>query len=756
MANAQQPAAHSWQDKVDTELLDQLNGRTSDRPIEFIVRLDEQADFRNIPAEHAGSKIARGTYVYNQLAHTAETAQAELLATLEAAGAKTQSFVIVNAIHVVAPSSIVPQIAQRADVAYLHANPAVLFDVQGRMAFPFSFPFSFPLSKNKTPNNIEWGISKIGAPLLWADGVNGAGAVIGGQDTGYNWTHPALQNSYRGWNGATADHNYNWHDAISADLNGNNSNLRCGFSLTAPCDDISSTHGTHTMGTMIGLDGANQIGAAPGAKWIGCRNMEEGYGTPTTYINCFNWFLAPTDLNDANPNPAKAPHVINNSWGCPPSEGCNIGNFEIMNIVLENLRAAGIVVVVSAGNSGSSCGSVSTPASIFDGAFAVGATDSNDGIASFSSRGPVNVDGSGRMKPNVTAPGVSVYSASGTSGYSTYSGTSMAGPHVAGAVGLMIAAYPPIAGNVEAIETYLEDTADYIGTGSCGGTTDFNNTYGHGRINAHSAVQAIWNLDLQKTVPTTASVPSRAEITSIGLFTYTLSLTKTGSLITFTNATVTDTLPAGTTFVSASQPVTVSGQSLIWPVGQIGPNDVKELSVTLSIVGLPATTASVSYPAAQVSAASVPMQDSNQPANSLVVFETRRINRDAPTTPHDNRILIGADYAQITYTLNITSPALVPIAINTVLTDTLPAGATLVSSSSPVTVTSSGFIWQLGDLSAEATATLTVSIQISLTGDILPEFSYPAASVAADNTSTSFTPILYFKPYQYWIPLLTN
>ena len=72
-----------------------------------------------------------------------------------------------------------------------------------------------------------------------------------------------------------------------------------------------------------GDDGAgNQIGVAPGAKWIGCRNMDQGVGTPATYTECFQFFIAPTDLNGQNPNPTLRPHVMNNSWGCPPSEGC--------------------------------------------------------------------------------------------------------------------------------------------------------------------------------------------------------------------------------------------------------------------------------------------------------------------------------------------------------------------------------------------------------------------------------------------------
>ena len=199
-----------------------------------------------------------------------------------------------------------------------------------------------------------------------------------------------------------------------------------------PCDDQG--HGTHTMGTMIGSEGDNQIGVAPDAQWCACRNMERGYGTPFTYIECFEWFLAPTDLNNENPDPSKAPHVINNSWGCPPTEGCNPDNFELMNIVVNNLRAAGIVVVVSAGNDGSGCGSVYTPAAIYEGSFSIGATRSNDTIAGFSSRGPVWSDGSNRLKPNVCAPGTNVRSSVPGGGYDYSSGTSMAGPHVAGLV----------------------------------------------------------------------------------------------------------------------------------------------------------------------------------------------------------------------------------------------------------------------------------------------------------------------------------
>ena len=210
---------------------------------------------------------------------------------------------------------------------------------------------------------------------------------------------------------------------------------------------------------------------------------ERGNGTPTTYSECFEWFIAPTDLNDENPDPSKAPHVINNSWSVRRARAAR--RRTSLQTVVENTRAAGILVAVSAGNAGPGCSSVNTPAAIYDASFTVGATNNSDVIASFSSRGPVTVDGSNRLKPDISAPGVSVRSSVPGTGYSFLSGTSMAGPHVAGMTGLLVSAAHCWAGDVDELEQHMIDSAlGLTSSQNCGGSGNNipNNTFGYGGL----------------------------------------------------------------------------------------------------------------------------------------------------------------------------------------------------------------------------------------------------------------------------------
>lgn len=456
--------------------------------VECLIVFQAEADLRDLPQIHG--KERKGRIVFERLQTAAEASQKEVKALLAADGRSYQTFSVVNAIYTLADREVLLRIAQRPEVKYLQANPWVnMLDWR---------PDRGVTASGRSP--VEWGLDLINVPEVWAQGITGAGVVIGNQDTGVEWTHPTLKEKYRAWQGSeeNIDHQYHWFDAITAisplhnDAEVSPANNPCGLSVDFPCDD--NNHGTYTMGISVGDDGAgNQIGVAPGSSWVACRNMERGYGSPATYLAGFQWFLAPTDLDGNSPRPELAPHVINNSWGCPPIEGCTPENWGILETAVENLRAAGVVVVASAGNDGPDCGSVNDPSAIFAGSFAVGATNVRDTLAGFSSRGPVSVDGSGRLKPDVVAPGARIRSASRNNNFMSASGTSAAAPFVAGVVALIIEANPELAGEVALIEQVLrETTVPAYDAFSCGGYTDTdvpNPMTGYGRIDALQAIE---------------------------------------------------------------------------------------------------------------------------------------------------------------------------------------------------------------------------------------------------------------------------
>ena len=491
-------SAQAWQTKVTPSVLAAFRQQST---ADILVVLRAQGDLSSINPQ--ASKEEKGQKTVEILRGVADRSQADIRQFLTARQVKFQSFWLVNVVHLSADFETLRNLAERSEVAEITNNPTSKLNLppQGNTA-------NLPETILKT-----WGIQRIGADSVWALGYRGQGAVVGGADTGYDWTHPALQKKYRGWNAvtSTADHNYNWFDAIRPDTT--TATNPCGSNAIKPCDD--DRHGTHTMGTMIGgyqIVGTDStaIGVAPDARWVGARNMDRGNGTLARYVACFEWFTAPTDLAGRLPNPRLAPHVINNSWYCSPEEGCNASNYNVMERALNATRAAGIVVVVSAGNSGPNCSSFPGPAGFFDKAFCIGATQSNDTIAGFSSRGPVTNDGSNRRKPNVSAPGVGVLSSVPNGGYASFNGTSMAGPHVAGAVALMISANPQLAGQVDTIERILELTAQPMRTtqdcGIISGMTVPNNTYGWGRINVFAAVKR----GLSYRRPTTEVVENQA------------------------------------------------------------------------------------------------------------------------------------------------------------------------------------------------------------------------------------------------------
>jgi subtilisin family serine protease len=445
-----------------------------DQETDFFVVLSDQANLSNAAA--LATKTERAHYVYDALRNKSQTTQTPILQWLRAHGIEYRSFYIVNAILVKGSRDNIEALAARPDVARIEGNPHI------QNAFPQPSATTNSSSLPQKPETIEPNIAYTHAPDVWALGFRGQGITVGGADTGERWTHNALKPHYRGWDGVTADHNYNWHDSIH-DSVGNS----CGNDSPLPCDDIG--HGTHTMGTAIGDDGmGNQIGMAPGAKWIGCRNMDQGNGTPARYLECMEWFLAPYPIGGGQGDPLKAPDITINAWHCPPFEGCSV---ETLQAAVDAQAAAGIMTVVRADSTGPSCSTMEDPPSIYEAAYTVGALNTGtDNVASFSSRGPVIIDGSNRIKPDITAPGTNIRSSynGSDSDYEILSGTSMATPHIAGAMALLWCSRPELRHNISESRTVLNEAAFFLAYKQCGTPGPPNNVAGWGRVDISTAV----------------------------------------------------------------------------------------------------------------------------------------------------------------------------------------------------------------------------------------------------------------------------
>jgi subtilisin family serine protease len=458
-----------------------FRGKAAAERASFLVVLREQANLSGAGA--IADRGERRRFVYESLRAVADASQRALVERLRHREVRHRSHYLVNMVEVEADEATARVLAREPGVFALAANrPSEL----SRVGPPDLAPRRAARAAEIEPN-----IVLIGAPQVWDRGFTGQGIVVGIADTGVGWRHPALIGQYRGWDGAAASHAYNWHDAIheNAALNA------CGVDSPEPCDDEG--HGTAVAGLAVGDDGgANRIGVAPGARWIGCRNMDIGAGTPARYVECFEFFLAPTDANGENPRPELGADVVNNSWTCQLEEGC--AEPEILRAAVQGLRAAGVAGVFAAGNSGPSCASLSAVPAIYDEALTVGATYLTDVIANFSARGPVTRDSSLRMKPDICAPGVSVRTSSDRSAselYEIFAGTSGASPHVAGAIALLWAAVPSLAGDVDGTEEVLEATAvrlqSAIDCGGLPGAAVPNPVFGWGRIDVAAALEAL-------------------------------------------------------------------------------------------------------------------------------------------------------------------------------------------------------------------------------------------------------------------------
>lgn len=412
------------------------------------------------PAYRMSDWDARGTFVVQRLTSVADTSQTGLRRMLAARGVAFEPFWILNAIKVRAGKALLDAVAARPEVA------RIIGDVV------FRIPTPQPAAGEPSINSVEWGIDRIGAPEVWSEfSVRGEGIVVGTIDTGALYTHPAIVNQYRGnLGGGSFDHDYDWYDPSNA----------CGNPSLTPCDN--NGHGTHVLGTIAGDDGGgNQIGVAPGARWIAAKGCESGSCSTSALLNSGQWMLAPRNLNGQSPRADLRPHLVSNSWGS------NSGGDTFYQATVQSWVASGIFPVFANGNAGPSCGTVGAPGS-YPEAYGVGAFDSGNTIASFSSRGPAPATVGGQVKPDISAPGVSIRSSWNNGGYNTISGTSMATPHVSGAIALLWSAAPALVGDIATTRSLLDQTAIDVSNTTCGGTAGDNNVWGEGRLDAYAAV----------------------------------------------------------------------------------------------------------------------------------------------------------------------------------------------------------------------------------------------------------------------------
>jgi subtilisin family serine protease len=436
--------------KIEPVLLKQLL-QAKDPRLPFIVRLVEQADLSEVPGQVG--ILARRRWAVTALQSTAERTQVGVrtfLAQEQVAGraADVRPFWIFNGLALTGSRETAFALAARPEVAVL------LADHQRRLPDDFSSTASMPRGHGQS-SDVEWNIERVRVPLVWdALWVDGTGVVVASVDTGVDWLHPALQSRYRGYDphGVAHHHVGNWFDAT-------------GEGAVYPVD--GNGHGTHTTGTMVAGEG---VGVAPGARWIAARAFNSiGIGYDSWIHAAFEWLLAPGN------DPALAPDVVNNSWGNA------FGGSEVFRDDVRALRGAGILAVFSSGNDGPYDGTVSAPAS-YPEALAVGATDADDEIATFSSRGPSPW---GEVKPEVSAPGVNVRSTLPGGGYGSKQGTSVAAPHVAGVLALMLQA--------DATLTVTDAEAVVASAAVPLPAVDAvpNNDYGWGRVDAYAAVMAV-------------------------------------------------------------------------------------------------------------------------------------------------------------------------------------------------------------------------------------------------------------------------
>lgn len=426
--------------KIDPQVQAKLNAMRPGEMITVIVTLAQQTDLSRISGR---TRVARQENAIRALQSTADVAQRpirSLLKTRRDSKAARQEipFWVFNGMSVTATREVVLELAARSDVQSIGDDAIQIV------------PAAPPGAGLPEAN-----LTAINAPALWALGYSGQGVVVANMDSGVDLNHPDLLGRWRGGSNS-------WYDPY-------------GQHPTTPTDLMG--HGTGTMSIMVGGDaGGTSLGVAPQAQWIAVKIFNDSGSSTATAIHLgYQWLLDP----DGNPATPDAPQVVNNSWALG-SPGCNLQ----FQPDLQALRATNILPVFAAGNYGPSAYTSASPAN-YPEAFPVGAVDNAGQIYALSSRGPSDCGQTQGIFPKVVASGVNVLGADLFGMYSYNSGTSLAAPHIAGALALLLNAFPGLSAAQQ--EAALLNGAVDLGASGA------DNTFGYGRLDALQAYQWLQN-----------------------------------------------------------------------------------------------------------------------------------------------------------------------------------------------------------------------------------------------------------------------
>lgn len=516
--------------EISSRLQQALNKANQNDYIKILVLLRSQVDLATLDQQLYSQKSTlqqRAYQVITALKQNAENTQASLKSYLDeksesAAVFTYQAFWISNMFVVEAKPQIINELMTRLDVAEMDLDAFLELDRPETVE-----------NYIEGTESVEPGVKIINAHLLWAQGITGQGRLVMDIDTGVFPSHPALNFK---WRGNHVPSYQAWFDPVG------------GTTVPSDCDG----HGSHTMGTMVGYSPTtgDTVGVAPDAEWIAAKTICTSPHTSNS-VAAFQWAIDP----DGNPlTISDMPDVISNSWYDPDVTNECSG---IYKTTLDAVEAAGIAVVFSAGNNGPGTSTITKPKNIntndvnvmctaaIDGALYIGGN--TNPIASFSSRGPSLCGGTGSLliKPEVSAPGVNVRSSGSATGYTVLSGTSMASPHVAGAVALLKQFAPNLTGK-QILEALYNTAIDLGAAGE-------DNNYGRGLIDVYAAFLSLGTADSTAPDPVvdlSAGDPTSKSLTLQWTVPYDSSMNGvTGFDIRFSTSPINDS----TTFYNATQ-----------------------------------------------------------------------------------------------------------------------------------------------------------------------------------------------------------